>query len=155
MSNTFNELEILKVAMLMEEEGRAFYTNGAKYADGRLKDFLIAAAGQEILHKELFSKLYDELSSKINEDYDYLFDPEVTSYFKDLIENKVFDKKTPQEDAFKDLKSAIEYSIKSEELTVEVYTKMYEGIERKDVKDVLAKIIEEEKTHIEEFKKLL
>jgi rubrerythrin len=32
---------------------------------------------------------------------------------------------------------------------------MYEGIERKDVKDVLAKIIEEEKTHIEEFKKLL
>jgi rubrerythrin len=39
MTNTFNGLEMLKIAILMEEEGRDFYTNGAKYTTGKLKDF--------------------------------------------------------------------------------------------------------------------
>ena len=64
MSNTFNGLEMLKIAILMEEEGRAFYTNGAKYTTGKLKDFLLATAGQEFIHKERFSTLYNNLASK-------------------------------------------------------------------------------------------
>ncbi|MBI6872023.1 ferritin family protein [Clostridium aciditolerans] len=154
-SNTFNGLEILKIAILMEEEGRSFYTNGAKYTTGKIKDFLLAAAGQEFLHKEQFTKLYNDLSSKKDVDYDYLFDAEVTSYLKALIEDKVFDKKEPSEDAFKDLKSAIEYAVKSEKLTVEVYTKMYKGIAEGEVKEVLFKLIDEEKAHIDYFTKLL
>jgi rubrerythrin len=155
MSNTFNGLEILKIAILMEEEGRNFYTNGAKYTTGKIQDFLLAAAGQEFLHKEQFSKLYDDLSSKKDVSYEYLFDAEVTAYLKALIEDKVFDKKEVAEDAFKDLKSAVEYALKSEKLTVEVYTKMYEGIAQGEVKDVLYKLIDEEKTHIDYFSKLL
>ena len=155
MANTFNGLEILKIAMLMEEEGREFYSNGAKYTTGKLREFLIAAAGQEFIHKEKFSNLYDNLSNSKDKDYDYLFDSEVVSYFKSLIENKVFDKKAPPEDAFKDLKAAIEYAVKSEELTVEVYTKMYEGIAEGEVKELLSKLIDEEKAHVEEFSKLL
>jgi len=155
MTNTFNGLEILKIAILMEEEGRSFYTNGAKYTTGKLKDFLLATAGQEFIHKETFSRLYNELADKKDESYEYLFDAEVTSYLKTLIDNKVFDKKELPEDAFKDLKSAIEYAIKSEKRTVEVYTKMYEGIVEGEVKDVLCKLIDEEKLHVEEFSKLL
>lgn len=154
-SNTFNGLEILKIAILMEEEGRNFYTNVAKYATGKTKDFLITAAGQEFLHKEQFTKLYNDLSSKKDVDYDYLFDTEVTSYLKALIEDKVFDKKEPSEDDFKDLKSAMEYAVKSEKLTVEVYTKMYQGIAEGEVKKVLFKLIDEEKAHIDYFTKLL
>lgn len=155
MANTFNGLEILKIAILMEEEGREFYSNGAKYTTGKLREFLIAAAGQEFIHKEKFSNLYDNLANAKDKDYDYLFDSEVVSYFKSLIENKVFDKKAPPEDAFKDLKTAIEYAVKSEELTVEVYTKMYEGIAEGEVKELLFKLIDEEKAHVEEFSKLL
>ncbi len=155
MTNTFNGLEMLKIAILMEEEGRIFYTNGAKYTTGKLKDFLLATAGQEFLHGEKFSALYNHLLGKKDEDYDYLFDTEVTSYLKSLIDNKVFDKKSPPEDAFKDLKSAIEYAIKSEQLTVEVYTKMYEGIVEGEVKELLSKLIDEEQSHVEEFSKLL
>jgi rubrerythrin len=155
MTNTFNGLEMLKIAILMEEEGRDFYTNGAKYTTGKLKDFLLATAGQEFIHKERFSTLYNDLASKKDENYDYLFDAEVTSYLKSLIDNKVFDKEAPPEDAFKDYKSAIEYAIKSEKLTVEVYTKMYEGIIEGEVKELLGTLIDEEKTHIDEFSKLL
>ena len=155
MANTFNGLEMLKIAILMEEEGRDFYTNGAKYTTGKLKDFLLATAGQEFLHKEKFSALYNNLAEKKDENYDYLFDVEVTSYLKSLIDDKVFDKKAPPEDAFKDLKSAIEYAIKSEQLTVEVYTKMYEGIVEGEVKELLGTLIDEEKSHVEEFSKLL
>jgi Uncharacterized conserved protein len=155
MSTTFNGLEILKIAILMEEEGHSFYTNGAKYTTGKVKDFLLAAAGQEFLHKEQFSKLYNDLSSKKDVGYEYLFDAEVTAYLKALIENKVFDKKEIAEDAFKDLKSAVEYALKSEKLTVEVYTKMYEGISNSEVKDILHKLVNEEKAHVEFFSRLL
>jgi len=155
MTNTFDGLEMLKIAILMEEEGRTFYTNGAKYTTGKLKDFLLATAGQEFLHGEKFLALYNELSSKKDANYDYLFDPEVTSYLKSLIDNKVFDKIAPPEDAFKDMKSAIEYAIKSEQLTVEVYTKMYEGIVDGETKQLLNVLIDEEKSHVEEFSKLL
>ncbi|BCZ46031.1 ferritin [Clostridium gelidum] len=155
MANTFNGLEMLKIAILMEEEGRDFYTNGAKYTTGKLKDFLLATAGQEFIHKEKFLTLYNNLASKKDENYDYLFDAEVTSYLKSLIDNKVFNKETPPEDAFKDYKTAIEYAIKSEQLTVEVYTKMYEGIVEGEVKELLSTLIDEEKTHIDEFSKLL
>ena len=75
--NTFNGLEMLKIAILMEEEGKAFYTNGAKYITGKTRDFLLATAGQELIHKEKFTKLYNDLSSKKDVDYDYLFDAEV------------------------------------------------------------------------------
>ncbi|MCT8977629.1 ferritin family protein [Clostridium sp. CX1] len=153
--NNFNGLEILKIAILMEEEGQKFYTNGAKYTTGKIKDFLLAAAGQEFIHKEQFTKIYNDLLEKKEDDYDYLFDTDVTAYLKALIENKVFDKKEPAEDAFKSLKSALEYAIKSEKLTVEVYTKMYEGISIGEVKEVLSGLIEQEKAHVDYFTKLL
>lgn len=155
MADTFNGLEMFKIAILMEEEGMAFYSNGAKHTTGKLKDFLTATAGQEFLHREKFLTLYNNLADKKDENYDYLFDEEVTAYLRSLIENKVFDKKTPPEDAFKNLKDSISYAIKSEQLTVEVYTKMYEGVKEGEVKDLLQELIAEEKSHIDEFSKLL
>lgn len=155
MADTFNGLEMLKIAILMEEEGKDFYTNGAKYTTGKLREFLQAAAGQEFLHKEKFSALYNKLASEKDENYEYLFDEEVSAYLKSLINNKVFDKKAPPEDAFKDLKSAVQYAVNSEKLTVEVYKKMYEGVTNPEVKELLGALIKEEESHVEEFSKLL
>ncbi|CAM2994404.1 ferritin family protein [Hathewaya histolytica] len=157
MSNNFSILEMLKVAILTEEEGRNFYLNGAKYTDGKVKEFLVMAAGQELMHKEKFQKLFDEYSKK-NEDElnsDYLSDPEVSEYLRKLIENKVFDKKEEPKDAFKNLESSIKQALKSEELTVELYTHMYKGLKSEDVKDMLKTILDEEKEHVEYFSKLL
>ena len=153
--NSFSGLEMLKIAILMEEEGYNFYTNGAKYTTGKTKEFLLAAASQEFIHKEKFSKLFTELSAGNEMDSTYLFDIEVSKYLSNLIENQVFNKKEQSKDAFKDLKSALTYSIKTEQLTVSIYTQMYEKVSQNDVSGILSIILEEEKAHVAYFSKLL
>lgn len=155
INNTFSGLEMFKVAILMEEEGYDFYSNGANYTTGKTKEFLLATAGQEFIHKERFTKLFNELTNNKEADSDYLFDTVVTKYLRNLIENQVFNKNERPKDAFKDLKSALTYSLKAENLTISVYTQMYERVSQKDVSEVLSVIIQEEKAHAEYFSKLL
>jgi len=155
MSNSFSGLEMLKIAILMEDEGYNFYKNGIENTSGEVKKFLLNAAEQESMHKENFSKLYDEMSAGKEEESEYLFDNEVAKFLGGLIENQVFDKKAKQKDAFKDLKSAVKNSLNTEELTVKIYTELYKGIKHEEAKEIMTKIIEEEKQHVEYFKNLL
>ena len=154
-NNTFSRLEMIRIAILMEEEGYAFYKNGANYTSGKIKDFLVFAAGQEFIHKEKFTKLFNDLSKEENYNSDYLFDSETALYLKDLIENKVFNKLDQPIDIFKDLKTSIQYALKSEELAIIVYKEMYEKTPDKDAREIFADILKEEKTHAEYFSKLL
>jgi rubrerythrin len=154
-NNTFSGLEMFKVAILMEEEGYNFYINGANYTTGKTKEFLLAAAGQEFIHKEKFTKLFNELSTNKETESEYLFDEEVTQYLRELIENQVFNKKEQPRDEFTDLKAAVTHALKTEVLTVKVYTQMYEGVSQDDAKEVLFIILEEEKAHVAYFSKLL
>lgn len=154
-NNSFSGLEMLKVAILMEEEGYNFYRNGANNTSGKTKEFLIAAASQEFFHKEKFLQLYDELKKGDEAGSEYLYDEEVTNYLRSLIENHVFNKKDEPKEAFKDFESAVLSSLKTEELTVTVYNEMYKGISNHTAKEVMQKIIEEEKQHVEYFKNLL
>lgn len=152
--NNFNGLEVIRTAILMEEEGSKFYTDCAKYATGKVKDFLLIAAGQEFVHKDKFQGIYDELSKSNETDYAYLFDEETTAYLRALIENKVFVRKEHSEEEFKNIKEVLEYAVKSEKLTVEFYTKMYSGITNSGVKKVIGDLIEEEKSHVDYFQLL-
>lgn len=154
-NNTFSVSEMLKIAILMEEEGYKFYTNGSKYTEGKTKQFLISAAKQEFIHKEKFTNLFNKIVNNKDTESDYLFNEEVTEYLRKLIENKVFDQKKQPEDAFTDLKTAVEHAIKTEKLTVEVYSQMYNGISKKEAKDMLYTILDEEKGHVAYFTKLL
>lgn len=154
-NTTFSGLEMLKIAILMEEEGYNFYNNGANYTTGKTKEFLLAAAGQEFIHKERFTKLFTELSTSNELESTYLYDLEVTKYLRNLIENQVFNKKEQPEDAFKDLKAALTYSLKTEELTISIYTQMYEKVSQNDFTGILSIILEEEKAHAAYFSKLL
>lgn len=152
--NNFNGLEIIRTAILMEDEGSKFYKECAKHADGKVKDFLLIAAGQEFVHKEKFQKIYDNLSMGKADDYEYLFDEETSLYLKSLIENKVFNQKDKPQEGFKNIKETLEYAVKSEKLTVELYTKMYSDIKDEEVKNVLEGLIEEEKSHVDYFQML-
>ncbi len=153
----FNELELLTIAMALEDQGMKFYQNGAKNTEGPLRQFLLDAAQQEKEHKEVFQRFYDDIvKSKPHNEDDYLFDPDVASYLKSVAEKAVFDK-TPfdSEEAFRDLEGSVSYAIRSEELTVDIYSKLYESAKRQDVKDLLKKLIKEEKGHVKYFEKLL
>ncbi|HBC95212.1 MAG TPA: rubrerythrin family protein [Clostridium sp.] len=154
-NGSFSILEMLKIAILMEEEGYKFYTNGIKHTTGKVQKFLKVAAGQEFVHREKFQKLYDKISRNKQIESEYLLDSEVSGYLRGLIEDRVFDKTEQPEDAFKDLKTAIQHAIETERLTVQVYSHMYNGISKKDAKDMLSVILKEEKSHVEYFSKLL
>jgi len=154
-NNTFSGLEIFKIAMQMEEEGYNFYINGASHTKGKIKEFLLVAAGQEFIHREKFKKLFDELRTNKEMDSEYIFNPDVTKYLSNLIENQVFDKQEKPRDVFTDVKSTLTYALKMEELTIIVYTKMYESISENDVTAILSSILEEEKAHAAYFSKLL
>lgn len=153
----FNELELLTIAMALEDQGMKFYQNGAKNTEGQLRQFLLDASQQEKEHKEVFQRFYENImKSKPQNEDDYLFDPDVASYLKAVAEKAVFDK-TPfdSEEAFRDLKASVSYALKSEELTVDIYSKLYESAKRQDVKDLLKKLIKEEKGHVNYFEKIL
>jgi len=153
----FSELELLTIAMALEDQGMKFYQNGAKNTEGQLRQFLLEAAQQEKEHKEVFQRFYDDIvKSKPQNEDDYLFDPDVASYLKSMAEKAVFDK-TPfdSEEAFRDLEGSVSYAIRSEELTVDIYSKSYESAKRQDVKDLLKKLIKEEKGHVKYFEKVL
>ncbi|MGV8981062.1 ferritin family protein [Clostridium sp.] len=155
INNTFSGLEMFKIAMQMEEEGYNFYINGAEHTKGKTKEFLLVAAGQEFIHREKFKKLFDELRTNKEMDSEYIFNPDVTKYLSNLIENQVFDKQEKPRDVFTDLKSTLTYALEMEELTIIVYTKMYESISENDVTEILSIILEEEKAHAAYFSKLL
>ena len=152
MSNTFSGLEMLKIAILMEEEGADFYQKGAKNTTGEVREFLLNTADQELSHKELFSKLYDEMS--LGKESEYLFDEEVTKYLAGLTENQVFNK-NENLDAFKDLTTAVKSSLDKEELTVKIYSELYDGVKDEGAKEVMSRIINEEKQHVAYFENLI
>lgn len=154
-NNTFTESEMFKVAMLMEDEGYNFYINGANHTIGKTKEFLLVAAGQEFIHKEKFTKLFNQLIANKQADSEYLFDPLVTEYMKNLIENQAFNKEEKPRDAFTNLKTAIIHALKSEELTISIYKQMYEKSSQNNVSEMLSIIIEEEEEHAAYFSKLL
>lgn len=154
MSNTFSGLEMLKIAIMMEVEGADFYQKGAENTTGEVRDFLLNAASQELLHKDMFSKLYGEMSEGKEEETEYLFDQEVTKYLAGLTENQVFDKNR-NIDAFKDLLTAVKNSLDTERLTVKVYSELYKGVKDEGAKEVMDRIINEEKEHVAYFENLL
>lgn len=155
IKNTFTGLEMFRFAELMEEEGYNAYTNGADYTTGKTKEFFLFAARQEFIHKEKFAKLSTELITNLKTDIGYIFDDEVTKYLTDLIKDRVFNKKDQRNGAFKDLKSALTYSLKYEKITISIYTQMYGNVLQKDISKILSIIIEEEKVHVSYLLKLL
>jgi len=155
MTNSFSGIEMLKIAILMEDEGYMFYKNGADNTTGQLKEFLLTCADQELSHKEKFAKMYRELEAKDEDSAEYLYGDEVSGYLRSLIENQVFKKDEDFDGAFLDIKTAAKNAYDTEIRTIDVYTVMYEGITDEEVKNTMSLIIDEEKAHAASFEKLM
>ncbi len=156
VEGSFSGLEILIIAMAMEDEGMSFYKKGAENTQGQLRLFLLNAAEQERMHKEKFENFYNiMIKNKTGIEEDYLFDPDVSAYLKSMVKKEVFDRTPVDKEAFADLKSSVEYALNAEETTVALYTKMYESTKHDEMKDLLSIMIDEEKAHVKYFKSLL
>jgi rubrerythrin len=157
MKDNYNVAEVIQMAINIEREGYEFYSKVAKYAaDEKSKAIFIILAEQEKKHIETFTNLLDVMSNIYKTDSNYMFDENVSGYFKALTEHKVF---TPDRmyDAsdMTSAKEAIQEGINAEKNSILFYNELLKSTTIEEVRNSLELIIEEEKSHIIDLNSLL
>jgi len=141
--------EALQFAIKLEEEGILFYENWASKAKGNVKETLKKLALDEIKHKAYFKGLYDELKDK--PEVDYLFNEEVTAYFRNYAVSAAFNREQVKLNTIKD---AVEEGIITETNSIEYYKFLLIN-SNESTREILKKIITEEQGHLVILEKLL
>ncbi|WP_058486716.1 ferritin family protein [Defluviitalea phaphyphila] len=142
----YDAKEILKFAISMEEEGEKFYKKLAEKAKGEIKEGLLSLAEDEVKHKKIFTKWYDDINTDNKEDY--LFEETVDLFFKSYAKTKGFD---GREEIPNSLEEAIDMGINTEKITIEYYKSLLEHAKSK-AKEVLQNLIKEEEGHYNKLK---
>ncbi len=151
MSILFSGNEIVDIAIKIEENGQAFYLAAAERAeDENLATALRKLAEDEVEHKATFEALY-----KSDEDYslDAGYNEEVDAYIKAMAAAQVFAPgKSVAELArsAKDIFEVLVLAMGAEKDSILYYSEMKEWVQPKD-RDVINKIISEEKRHLKEL----
>ena len=89
----FNDAEVLRIAVNMEEEGLAFYSSLAKNVkNAKVKEIFSILANEEKNHLNNFQKVYNEITASRDSEQgceDYTVD----EYIRHLVETGVFTQK--------------------------------------------------------------
>ncbi|MGM0369235.1 MAG: ferritin-like domain-containing protein [Bacillota bacterium] len=157
MNIQFNSLEILKMAISVEEDGEQFYQKCvAANSEPEVKKIFSKLAQQEREHQKYFKKLlkdFDEADSSVSRDYLY---QEITSdYLKSLVDNQVFpDDEQATDEIAANLAEAIEIGIKAEKNSILLYQELVDTEKDPQTIKALKKLVEEEKEHLVRLKNL-
>ncbi len=91
MNNQFSAEEILDIAVRMEVEGEKFYKAAAEIVDDpSTKKFLLDLANWEDSHRQLFSKMREEISLG-NKDYLCDLDGDAMKYLVAIVKQDIFE----------------------------------------------------------------
>ncbi|NLL71133.1 MAG: ferritin family protein [Epulopiscium sp.] len=144
MRGQYSGLEILKLAISMEQEGVQFYQSYAQKAEGEMKQELLRLAEDEKKHEDTFKKMYQRLEEQYStENGDYLFLEEVDQLFRSLAAEKGFAREQKELGSTKEV---LETGIETEKTTIQLYEKMLEYA-NEETKQILKRLIKEEKSH--------
>lgn len=146
----YNANEIVEFAINIETEGEKFYRKlSTNLNNDEVKELFKYFADQEVVHKETFSKMLDEIADyKPAENYP----EEYFVYLKTLSENIVFSAKKFEEviDNLDNSIAAVEFAIRRELDSILYYYEMRELVSDSQ-KDTINRIILEEKEHFRKF----
>ena len=142
--------EVLQLAIHLEEEGIKFYEKWAANAKGNVREVLRGLAKDELKHASYFKGLYYDLKEKPG--VDYLFEEEVTNYFKNYAVSAAFNREQVNLDSVRD---AVEEGILTEKKSIEYYQFLSKHAIDGGTKEMLGTIIEEEERHLLVLEKLL
>jgi rubrerythrin len=151
----YSGLEIIEIAVRIEENGQEFYTAAAEMIkdNADIKGLFYDLAEKEITHIAIFQKLADKFES---ETFEFNAD-ESSDYIRNLADTHIFGKKGAGTELAKKVstaKQALEYAYKFEIDSVIFYEEMMKRASR-DAKKLISQIIEEEKEHAAEIKKFM
>ena len=144
MSDIENVKDAIRTAIQMEQEGYSFYLKAAAQTSSEMgRTVFKSLAADELLHLEVFQKLFDEKVGK--EEWNNL----ITSG-KKYADIQVFPKDLKKiEGANPDTNEidAIRIAMDSEKKAIEYYTKINQNVTSNEFKEIINEIIEQEKNH--------
>ncbi len=148
----FNDIEALKIAINIEEEGLEFYSILMKSAkDDKAKKIFSELAFAEKKHLELFQKTLLEVTDAATmaqgcEDYT------VDLYLKDLVDTGIFTKKGEARRLVKEIKTdidALKIGIQAEKDSILYYTEAAKNTKQEGGKKAFEQLTNEEKKHLQ------
>jgi rubrerythrin len=144
MSKISDVKEAIKTAIQMEKDGYSFYKKAASQTSSEMgKSFFESLANDEQVHLDVFQKIFEDKVGKT--EWDILVNSnkkysELPIFPKDLESSEGANPNLDELDALR-------LGMDSEKEAIDYYNKIKEKSSNSDVKDILDKIIEQEKKH--------
>ena len=156
MEGKFNSLEVIKMAMNIEEQGEKFYTHCAQaQSNSTAKKIFNKLSQDENDHYQLFSNMLKEFENQESINRDYLENQEVNGYLSSLVNSKVFpETKEEAEKIATNSKEAINRGIQAEKDSLLLYLELVKLEKDKTTIEALERLILEEKKHLTQLKDL-
>jgi len=151
----YSGLEIVEIAVRIEENGHAFYTAAADMfrKPNETRGLFLDLAAKELVHIAIFQRLSEKFEP---ENYDFSKE-EASGYITNLADTHIFGKHNAGVALAKKVKSpkeALEAAFKFENDSVAFYMELAKRT-HSDSKRLILQIIEEEKEHAAEIKSFL
>jgi rubrerythrin len=149
--DNFNDIEALKIAINMEEEGLEFYSTLMKNAKEKwAKEIFSKLATEEKKHEETFKNAYREITSSSNAGQGYE-DYTVSEYIKHLIDTGVFTQKGEAKRLLSQIKTeidALKIGIQAEKDAILYYYETAKHARNEAGKKAFEYLLNEEKKHL-------
>lgn len=149
MSIYFTGQELVEMGVKIEEIGKQFYESYAKDSkDDKIRDLFLFLAEEEVKHKQKFIEILDSMErGEFIISYNY---EEVDNYFRAIVDTKIFSDEDTAIQLAKNSKGKLEvinYALSFEKDTLIFYYGFIDIVKEK-TKDVVDKLINEEKSHV-------
>ena len=144
--------EVVQFAIRIEENGEKFYRKiAAAIGDKKIRDLFTFLADEEVKHKEKFEKMLSEVEKYEPSE---AYPPEYFAYLRAFANNIIFnvgiDKDLPEKPH---PVSALDFGIRREADSIAYYQET-RGLVPADQRNLIDKIIEEERKHLLKFSEL-
>lgn len=152
MSNLFNDLEGLRIAMEIETRGKEFYRQAYEQAvKQEHKDLFLLLMNDEVDHYNTFKKIFTVLKERkeANSD-DYLFDHESSRYLTVLAESQVFPREEQAQGMIAGLKTIsaiLETALQAEKDSILFYDELAKSAKFEDARKIFNTLKTEEQAH--------
>lgn len=147
LDSSFNAVEVLEMAKDIEKNGRDFYKKYAnKTEDHELKQLLEKLAADEEDHYQIFDQLSEQVKKETGEKVNYVYDPEVSAYLDALVEFTIFPPDLSLD--LEDYDEIITRAIWAEKDSILLYQEMLASNRGEKTRNVLTRLIAEEKQHL-------
>lgn len=148
--NILTESDVYKIALTNELHGASFYASmAAKCKENRTKDIFHKLSEEEKEHHKLFKNLLEQAQNSPTKGS---LKTETASYLKKLLHNSVFPSDTGASVAQISPQQALAMGIQAEKDAILIYHELYAHTDNDSVKEMLSKLLQEEKMHLVELR---